>query len=93
MRRERELPMMSPSPDVFGRNFLAGGRSTSVSSGRGPWLLSGVVALVAAAALNWSWLAAAGMIPIVLAVLPCAMMCTLHLCVHKNGESGPNRAE
>lgn len=85
--------MIDPSADVFGRKFRSGGRGTSVLGGRGLWLLSGVVALVAAAALNWNWLAAAGTIPIVLAVLPCAVMCTLHLCVHKNGERDPDRAE
>ena len=93
MSRERELPMRNPSPDVVGRNFLAGGRSTSVLSGRGRWLLSGVVTLVAAAALNWSWLAAAGIVPIVLAVFPCAMICALHLCAHRNGEHEPELTE
>lgn len=31
--------------------------------------------------LNWSWLVAAGMAPLLLAVLPCAVMCALGLGV------------
>ena len=85
--------MRNPSPDVLGRNLLARGRSTSVLSGRGRWSLSGAVTLVAAAALNWNWLAAAGIVPIVLDVFPCAVMCALHLCAHKNGEHEPELTE
>lgn len=84
--------MIDPSAEVFGRNFLSGQRGTSAASGRDPQLLSGVVALVAAAPLNWSWPAAAVIISVVLAVLPCAMICELHLSAHKNGERDPDRA-
>ncbi|GGG52383.1 hypothetical protein GCM10010964_44420 [Caldovatus sediminis] len=57
-----------------------------------PWLRSrwavvlGVFALVGAAlALGWPWLAAAGLAPLVLSVLPCAAMCALGLCMAKGG--------
>lgn len=36
-------------------------------------------------ALNWGWLVAAGIAPILLAILPCAAMCTLGLCMNKTG--------
>lgn len=36
-------------------------------------------------ALNWSWLAAAGIAPILLALAPCAAMCALGLCMSKMG--------
>ena len=50
-----------------------------------------VLALLAVAivgtglALNWSWLVAAGIAPILLALAPCAAMCALGLCMSKMG--------
>jgi hypothetical protein len=40
-------------------------------------------ALAAAAAWQWSWLAAIGVAPLLLAIAPCAAMCGLGLCVHR----------
>ena len=50
----------------------------------------GVIALVALAvlmggALNWSWLVAAGIAPLLITVLPCAAMCDLGLCASRMG--------
>jgi hypothetical protein len=42
-----------------------------------------VLAVVSGAALNWSWLVAVGIAPLLLTVLPCAVMCGLGLCLHK----------
>jgi hypothetical protein len=42
-----------------------------------------VLAVVIGAALNWSWLMAVGIAPLLLAVLPCAAMCGLGLCMSK----------
>lgn len=36
-------------------------------------------------ALNWGWLVAAGIAPILLALAPCAAMCALGLCMSKMG--------
>ena len=36
-------------------------------------------------ALNWSWLVAVGIAPILIALAPCAAMCALGLCMHKMG--------
>jgi hypothetical protein len=49
------------------------------------WVLLalGAGVLVAGAALNWSWLVAVGLAPILLAVAPCAIMCALGLCAMK----------
>ncbi len=44
----------------------------------------GVIAVAvvgAGIALNWSWLAAAGIAPILLALAPCAAMCALGRCM------------
>jgi hypothetical protein len=38
-------------------------------------------ALGAGRAFNWSWLVAAGITPLLLAVLPCVAMCALGLCL------------
>lgn len=51
----------------------------------------GVLALLALGivgaglALNWSWLVAAGIAPILLALAPCAAMCALGLCMNRMG--------
>ena len=36
-------------------------------------------------AMNWGWLVAVGIAPILLFVLPCAAMCALGLCMNKAG--------
>lgn len=53
-----------------------------------PWLtkqraiiLIGGAAILAGSALNWGWLTAVGAAPILLALLPCAAMCALGLCM------------
>lgn len=44
------------------------------------------VAIVGAGlALNWSWLVAAGIAPILVALAPCAAMCALGLCMNRMG--------
>ncbi len=40
---------------------------------------------VAGMAMNWGWLVAVGIAPILLAALPCAAMCALGLCMNKGG--------
>ena len=73
-------------------------RSTSVSLAQGmvnaiwPYIggKRGLIVLaigiaVAGMAMNWGWLVAVGMAPILLAVLPCAAMCALGLCMKKGG--------
>jgi hypothetical protein len=42
-----------------------------------------VLAVVTGAALNWSWLVAVGIAPVLITVLPCAAMCALGLCMNK----------
>ena len=41
------------------------------------------VAVVGGVMLNWSWLVAAGIAPILLTALPCLLMCGFGLCAHK----------
>jgi hypothetical protein len=43
--------------------------------------------LGAGAALNWGWLVAIGVAPMLLALAPCAAMCALGLCMKGGGKS------
>lgn len=51
------------------------------SHSRAGLLVLGGGTLALAAGLNWSWLVAAGIAPILLGILPCAAMCALGLCM------------
>src|SRR5437660_6369965 len=42
-----------------------------------------IIAVAAGIALNWSWLATAGIAPILLTLLPCLVMCGAGLCMSK----------
>lgn len=44
-----------------------------------------LVVIEAGVVFNWSWLVAAGIAPILLALAPCAAMCALGLCMNKAG--------
>lgn len=81
-----KTPNTAPSKTSLGQDlrhalrYYLGGR-------RGVIVLAAVV-LAAGAALNWSWLVAAGIAPVLLALLPCAAMCALGLCMNKlSGQS------
>ena len=49
--------------------------------GRRTWVALAAILLVGGAALNWGWLVAAGIAPLLLALAPCAAMCALGLCM------------
>ena len=55
-----------------------------LGSRRGLLVLAGL-AIAMGLALNWSWLAAAGIAPILISVLPCLAMCALGLCMSRSG--------
>lgn len=54
---------------------------------RGRWgVILGASALaIGGAALGWPWLVAIGIAPILLSILPCAVMCALGLCMMGRG--------
>ncbi len=58
------------------RNYLGGRRG---------WILLALAVLGVALYLNWGWLAAVGVAPLLLAIAPCAAMCALGLCMSKSG--------
>lgn len=57
-------------------------------------IILGVVAVGGGGmALQWPWLVAIGVAPVLLSLLPCAVMCGLGLCMMgKKGQSGPSQA-
>ena len=56
---------------------------------RGLILLT-VSALGAGLVLSWSWLVAAGLASIIVAVAPCLVMCALGLCMNRMSKSDPS---
>jgi hypothetical protein len=53
--------------------------------GRRGLLVTAVAVLVIGGALNWSWLVAIGIAPLLIAIAPCAVMCALGLCMSRMG--------
>jgi len=61
----------------------------------------GLAAVAAGAALNWGWLTAIGVAPVLISLAPCAAMCAFGLCMPKMmggtscaaGQNGSNPAD
>ena len=70
---------------LYAVRYYLGGR-------RGLLILAGL-ALIAGLAMNWSWLVAAGVAPILISVLPCVAMCALGLCMNKAGGKSCSTAD
>ncbi len=48
--------------------------------------ITGIAAAVVGLTLSWSWVVALGMVPLILALGPCLVMCALGLCMNmRNG--------
>lgn len=60
-----------------------GHRLPSWLRGRRGRVLLGTLVLGLGAALNWSWLVAVGIAPLLLSVLPCIAMCALGVCMSR----------
>lgn len=58
-------------------------RALQYLSGRRGLVFLAVLLLGSGIALNWSWLVAVGVAPLLLALAPCAAMCALGLCMSK----------
>lgn len=63
--------------------------------GRRGLLLAGAVIITASLALGWPSLAAAGVVPLLLSLAPCLIMCGLGFCMMKSCDKRPaaNQAE
>ena len=51
--------------------------------GRRVWVAVAAIAGAGGLIFNWSWLVAIGVAPVLFAILPCAAMCALGLCVNR----------
>ena len=49
--------------------------------GRRALLIAAVAIAVSGLALNWNWLVAVGLVPILLSTLPCLVMCAFGVCM------------
>ncbi|HZF36892.1 MAG TPA: hypothetical protein VE914_24080 [Candidatus Angelobacter sp.] len=49
-------------------------------------VILGAAVIAVGLALNWSWLIAIGVAPLLLTVLPCVAMCALGVCMMPKGE-------
>ena len=47
------------------------------------WIAVATITVIAVAAFSWNWLIAVSAAPILLSLLPCAIMCALGLCFMK----------
>ena len=73
---ERNMVESSLGRDIlYAARYYVGGR-------RGLLLVGGAIVALGLAS-NWSWLVAAGLAPLLLAMLPCLAMCALGLCMNK----------
>jgi len=50
------------------------------------WAIIAAALIAAGLALNWSWLAAIGVAPVLLGALPCVVMCAIGVCMMPKGQ-------
>lgn len=65
--------------------WKAANRARPYLGGRRGLILLAVAVLGAGAALNWGWLIAIGVAPILVSLAPCAAMCAIGACCMKGG--------
>jgi hypothetical protein len=53
-----------------------------------PWLIGGALVVSIALYGGWDWVIAVGLAPILVAILPCAAMCALGLCMGRGKSKG-----
>jgi hypothetical protein len=86
----RTVTVRQASPEPTGTTF-----AQAVLNAVWPWLhnrrammiLAAIVLTVGGLALGWNWLVAIGVAPILIAALPCVVMCAVGLCAMKGSQS------
>lgn len=81
-----------PTPDVAGAVRRPPRAAVDRIGGRRLLIGIGLAAVGAGVALNWGWLTAIGVAPVLLSVAPCAAMCALGLCMPKMMGAGSSCA-
>ena len=91
-------PLQAPRADdpSLGRDYLAalkpGLYGLRARLGTRGLVILGAAVVAVGLALNWSWLVAIGVAPLLLTALPCVAMCALGVCMMpKHGKSGANK--
>ncbi len=80
---ESKMKLASTSETTLGQDALALTRHWL--RGRRGWVVLGFAVAGGGLWFGWPSLVAAGLAPLLLAVLPCAVMCALGLCMMKGG--------
>jgi hypothetical protein len=86
-----EAPQMQKEKSPLGREILHAARY--YLGGRRGWIVLATVAVVGGIVLNWGWLVAVGVAPLLLGILPCAAMCALGLCMGGMGKRSNSSEE
>lgn len=81
---------MTETPDLAPATRPAGLRA---AFGRRGLILAAMAVTGAGLTLNWGWLTAVGIAPLILAVAPCAVMCGLGLCMMGGAKSCETKAD
>ncbi len=88
-------PVASTSEPTLGQDIASllryGLYAIRVRFGTRGLIFLAAVAVVAGVSFSWPWLVAVGIAPILLAVLPCAVMCALGVCMKPKGEASNRR--
>ena len=85
-------PLQSPSWDgtTWVQRSLNASRHRvnrlQIRLGKRGLIIVGMAVIAGGLALNWSWLVAIGLAPLLLTVLPCAAMCALGVCMITKNE-------
>jgi hypothetical protein len=80
------VQLSSPSSTAHSSDHGSLARLPPWLRGRRGLILTAVALAGLGLALGWNWLAAAGVAPLLLSLLPCAAMCALGFCMMGKGE-------
>jgi hypothetical protein len=92
-------PLQAPQADdtPLGRDIFAASKygiyRLRTRLGTRGLVILGTAVIAVGLALNWSWLVAIGVAPLLLTVLPCVAMCALGLCMMPKGEKSRGNHE
>ena len=67
--------------DVSNHTAVARPIRLSMPYGRQGWLVAALALITAGAVLNWGWLTATGIAPLILSFAPCVLMCAAGVCM------------
>lgn len=79
-------PLRGPEVNAAGREGPTSRSRYGLGRPRVLLLIAAVLA-VGGVVFNWSWLVAVGAAPVLLALLPCAAMCAIGICMRPKGDA------